>query len=354
MLLKRTSDAPAYNELIHALRGVASLWVVLFHLEKFGGARAVVDALGPTARQVIFDWGRSGVAVFFVLSGYVIAKMVFGDLARPMHLRRFALRRSIRLDLPYWASIALTIAFALLASAFGDARPPDLDAARIVAHAVYLQDLLRMEPFQVIYWTLCLEVQFYVVLALAAKGLRQVAPATRALALDAVLAAFTVLAFVSAFLGPTWAPPGLFLNHWHGFLLGVLLHQARESMRWGAALFVLAVFTLAVTRADREIFDVPAALTALALLGLMAVGVFDRFRLGAPLALLGNLSYSLYLTHILAILATMSIVRLALGGEAQDMLLLPLGALVTALVGAYGFWVLVERPSHALARRVRQ
>jgi peptidoglycan/LPS O-acetylase OafA/YrhL len=70
----------------------------------------------------VLDLGHFGVPIFFVLSGFVIALSLDG---KPMSLEiigRFILRRSIRLDLPYWTAIVL------LANVFGGSHSATTDA----------------------------------------------------------------------------------------------------------------------------------------------------------------------------------------------------------------------------------
>jgi peptidoglycan/LPS O-acetylase OafA/YrhL len=57
-------------------------------------------------------------------------------------LGRFALRRSIRLDPPYWASIILVIAVAAVSARVQNQSYAFPDASNVAAHFVYLQRFL--------------------------------------------------------------------------------------------------------------------------------------------------------------------------------------------------------------------
>jgi len=79
-------------------------------------------------------------------------------------------------DPPYWASIALCVAFAYLSARVvpGKAYVPP-DGLQVLAHVLYLPVLLHVPLINSVYWTLCLEIQFYLVYALlmvAATALR--------------------------------------------------------------------------------------------------------------------------------------------------------------------------------------
>lgn len=59
---------------IQGLRGVAVLFVVLFHLvpieQKYGGSKAILPSL--------FHYGTFGVDLFFVISGFVMVAVTRG------------------------------------------------------------------------------------------------------------------------------------------------------------------------------------------------------------------------------------------------------------------------------------
>ena len=92
---------------IDGLRGLAATVVVLFHLH---------GAISRTASGWLWapiDWiarnGFLGVDIFFVISGFVIALSVSKGAPTFGYFGRFIVRRSIRLDPPYWSSILLEV-----------------------------------------------------------------------------------------------------------------------------------------------------------------------------------------------------------------------------------------------------
>jgi peptidoglycan/LPS O-acetylase OafA/YrhL len=109
--------------LVQALRGIAALWVVLFHLEKQGAIGGLTAHVPAQLSYAAFGYGSAGVAVFFVLSGFVIAHSLNGKEMTPAELGRFALRRSVRLDPAYWASIMLTVSVAAMLALAHDEAP---------------------------------------------------------------------------------------------------------------------------------------------------------------------------------------------------------------------------------------
>src|SRR4051794_39038671 len=97
---KAVTNAPqtarAQFTTLHALRGVAALWVVLFHARNYSAVYG--QRLGHSIISTfLLDYGRGGVAIFFVLSGFVISHSLWGTQMRGRSVGLFMLRRSIRL-----------------------------------------------------------------------------------------------------------------------------------------------------------------------------------------------------------------------------------------------------------------
>ena len=158
-----------------------------------------------------------------VLSGYVIAKVIGDSRITAGYLGRFAARRALRLDPPYWASIATVIALSLIAMRMGVAKIGFAGWRGCPATPFsLLQDLVGVKAISSVYWTLCLELQFYVVLILLL--------ATRwpVIALCA-LGAWSLLEHADI---TDLAPRGIFVPYWFAFAAGgVDLLECRRETR---------------------------------------------------------------------------------------------------------------------------
>ncbi|RAY11308.1 acyltransferase [Actinomadura craniellae] len=134
------------------MRGLAALAVVFEHS---------LDALLPELRQAVspsFDFGRYGVFVFFLVSGYVVP----ASLERRGSVREFWIGRLFRIY-PLWAvAAAIGLAFALAEVYWGlNQRLAERPWTSALAHLLMLQDLLQTPNVLNVFWTLSYEMAFY-------------------------------------------------------------------------------------------------------------------------------------------------------------------------------------------------
>jgi len=337
---------------VDALRGIAASWVVLFHAAEGRHLDKLLAIVPDWIETPVFWWGPLGVPIFFVLSGFVIAHSLRRDRVGGRYFVLFTLRRSIRLDPPYWASIALVVGYGCFAASI-KGEPfalPTLNA--LAAHGFYLQGMLEYPAISPVFWTLCLEIQFYLAFC-ALVGLMQ---RLDKLGLPGRGIVFLPAAFVPLFWVFGFATdnlyPGLFLPHWHGFLLGVFAYWAWTKKMPAAlfAIYALAVFVPSALNGNG--FSVTVAIISSVLLvagraGLIASSLGYRW-----IQWLGKISYSLYLTHNVFTGAICYILFRVLSHSFWiEALALPV-LFAGSVVGASLYWWALERPFLGLCRRV--
>lgn len=350
-----TGTRPATGQFatIHAMRGIAAFWVVLFHIWKSDALTGLDLSRWSNATTYLLEDGRGGVAMFFVISGFVMTHSLWAAKPDLGFLGRFMLRRSIRLDPPYWVSMVVAVAvFGIMAERRGI---PFIapGAGQVVAHMLYIQEFLRVPDIQLVYWTLTYEIQFYLVLVLVLWWQRGFSPTpwlSRALPILMV-----ALAFIAAFATDEWAPHGLFLNFWHAFVAGCLAYAGGYRRHDFAAMLavVIAIIMLWTAPATGDVFNSPAALTALIILALGRFGGLSRGLYLVPLQFLGTISYSLYLFHIPTIIVAMSIGTRLFERSPTGAILMFLWNAAACIAAAALFWWLIERPTHRLAKSVQ-
>jgi peptidoglycan/LPS O-acetylase OafA/YrhL len=140
---------------LDGLRGLAIVLVLLFHFA--GDLPRNVIFLGP----VYFGW--SGVDLFFVLSGFLITRILLRTRRDEGYFRSFYIRRALRIFPLYYGVLAVcTLLFVL----FPALRPMFPCARDQIFHWLYLGNwtaLLASEDQRSMghFWSLAIEEQFY-------------------------------------------------------------------------------------------------------------------------------------------------------------------------------------------------
>src|SRR5579885_3225639 len=93
-----TSHIPALD----GLRGIAILLVLWFHFRGYLGGEPIQCTLA-----IIGEFGWIGVDLFFVISGFLITRILLQTKEKPDYFRSFYTRRALRIFPLYYASLAV-------------------------------------------------------------------------------------------------------------------------------------------------------------------------------------------------------------------------------------------------------
>ena len=348
---------------VDALRGIAAVSVLLFHLFRNSPMHAELAAAAPGPVATTLDYSRSGVAIFFVISGFVIAFTTRNIGSNLAEAGRFALRRQLRLDPPYWVMIAVVLVLGAAERLVANHAYMTYDVPQVATNLFYLQGFFHEPSVLFVAWTLCMEVQFYLVVVIVLVASARALSGSGDRARFAVQAgAFGVLGVVS--LGATlvgWDPGPLFLGLWWMFCLGITVcwfTTGRISPRMmtailaGTGLWCLAV-DLWAPAPDPWQGQWAAWLTAVVLV------LLSRLRLltSAPprwLLFLGTISYSLYLVHLPVIDVVVGAGYKTMEGSRTGAIALFLLGGIASILAAVCLNRLVERPAMAFAARFKR
>jgi peptidoglycan/LPS O-acetylase OafA/YrhL len=335
------------------LRGIAALGVVAYHAY----SKNLVPMTGyklPQPLDAVFSNGNLGVYIFFVISGFVITQSIRDSHITPKFIGWFALRRSLRLDPPYWASIAAMIVLSYISGrAQRDHAPlplPEWDA--VVAHLFYLQGFLGYPQILGVFWTLCFEIQFYLTLVIL-TGIAQ----WPRIALPSRWIVFAPLWIASALCLASSPEPTLeflFLYAWPYFFLGVVVNWVHNAKEPPAMLAIVGAGTAALLPFAPLKIGV-ALITAAAIHRVSVSGRLSSLTLGRLAQYLGRISYSLYLVHMLVgtPLVRFGLRHLGKMGFGMAMVLIVL-AVAVSVAAAHVMYVLVERPAVRWSHRLRE
>src|SRR5262245_47119745 len=144
-------------DVVNALRAFAAIVVAWGHFA--GGQGRWLDWTG--------HYGYTGVFIFFVISGFIIPYSLHRSGYTLRNFGRFMVKRAIRLYPPYLISIPISLLaanFLLAPMSVGPAIHPT--ARQTFYHLIFLNDLAHVPWINVVYWTLAIEWQWYVLVGL--------------------------------------------------------------------------------------------------------------------------------------------------------------------------------------------
>lgn len=312
---------------IQAARGIAALLVVLFHatgivlLPKYWHAMV----LGG-----MFSFGDAGVRFFFVLSGFIILWVHHGDIGRPARLWRYVRRRVVRVFPPYWIVLGLALV--------GNIAIGHAPGGALLLRSIFLVGT-PPESLLAVGWTLFYEIFFYFLFSLLILS-RSVGIAAMVL--------WVVLCIASAPLGYLTAPLNfLFVA---GMASAAILQRYRipmpAAMMWGGGMIFFAGGAFRVvyntTSLPEFLYGVGSVMFVLGAVELERSG---KLRAGRAARLLGDSSYSLYLSHYLVLSAAAKIFAPRMSALEGFLLIV-----LTAVAFGVAFHFMVEKPLLRLLR----
>ena len=338
------------TDFITGIRAIAATMVVVIHTGAFSGWGSVGDAITSA--------GKYGVDVFFVVSGFTIAKTI----ADAQDYRSYLMRRLFRIVPLYWA----TITFAFLLASFGlvvstwmteFAVAPDL--RNLLMHFAFVSflDYRVANSLIGVEWTIPVEVFWYIFLPFLlpfAQGIWRLILMCLGLLLVAVVIGLIAKQVLGTTLPVRWSP----IAYAHYFLIGSFAY----SMRWRLqasdgrspalacwlAVFI-AILCLVLNFPGRgELLSLMVAVLLASLTPSGAKGI-NSILTWRPLLFVGSISYSVYLLHMISI----ALLR-GVGIEPKIGLVNFLVVYILTLVLSALTYRLIERPSNEFGRRYVQ
>ena len=153
---------PHRNILFDLIRVVAAIAIATYHFLLFESPK---EKLFPalTSDQPFFDWLKTSVLFFFILTAIVI----------PMHLanNRYTLRdypvffvkRLMRIHYPFLIVVGLTVATSIF-FLFKNNLPISFDLPQLIGNITLTAEFMHVPWYNTIFWTLAIEMQFYILI----------------------------------------------------------------------------------------------------------------------------------------------------------------------------------------------
>jgi len=347
---------------LDALRGIAALSVVLWHL-------FCATCTFPSVWPIYWiSRGDGALILFFLLSGFVLS-LPFLREEKPTYAA-FAIRRVFRIYLPYLAGMALAITITTFVAV---AKKPELgpwfnlscgvpfDRSVVLEH-LFLIGNIHSNTYNNAIWSLVQEMRISLVFPM----LFWMVSRNRVIANLAICGVLSGLSELSAHFQVEHANGyqvgySFTLHIASLFIIGIMLAQHRRTLiGWYQRMPVVAKVLVVLCALVLYRIAMESQIVSLRDYGSAAGGVvFIVYALGSgrisavlrrpALTFLGNVSYAVYLNHVPII-----VLVLYLGYP-----LLPLWALLVAVIAvtlifSLLFWRCIERPSIALGKRLVQ
>ncbi len=283
---------------LQVCRAIAALLVVLCH---FSVQSKIF--LGHELFNSFFNFGRSGVSFFFVLSGFIICYTHWRDMdGTYVDLRKYVGKRLTRILPAYWSVLAV---LAMLYVFFGGASHGQHTSITPLA---FLKNVFLIsydhEPIVAVAWTLQYEMIFYLFFATF------IISSEMGVALLAVW-----IGLITLFNLNVLTPSASFLKfalslYSAQFLMGCLVAYAVK--KWGdyipapRAILLLGVLGFLACGVHEDYFNnlskmtnatLYAVFSALIISGLVKIESMKPLRFPNLFVFLGGASYSIYLTH---------------------------------------------------------
>ena len=327
---------------IQYLRAIAALMVVAWHAE---------GQVGLAGTRIF----QSGIEFFFIISGFVMWIVSNDGESRP---GIFMVRRLARVVPLYWVLTSVVAAVALLAPALLQSirlEPAHLLASYAFAPWPNPTPGVGLRPLLIPGWTLNYEMAFYTLIAASLWAPRR----WRGPLTVGMLAGASILGVLAPTQNPIFSfyTSPLVVEFALGIMLAIIVRALPSTaFRWGAPVMILGVGLLLVGGAviDAEaswrlvLFGAPATLVV------GGAALWERsgdHRVLAPLKLLGDASYPLYMIHTLILSAMVQVWRHA-GLHWPPQSFVALGLVASCAVGV-GLHFAVEKPlTRALQSRL--
>lgn len=308
---------------LDALRGIAAFSVVLFHYTTH------YSDLFKHSQDLYFDFGsgRHGVELFFIISGFVIL-MSLENTKRGLD---FIVGRLSRLYPVYWAAIIMTF----LVVAFSKQLPTrEVNIFQALFNLTMLEDFFNIPRVDGVYWTLSIELSFYILMFTVYKLGQLKNISLISLVWLSLTTFYAFKTYIARWSLPTKLTSHInFFNHddtpqlmvvnlvgkipelginiqyifakififnyAHLFILGITLYLIKHSglSFWRCIILLVCVLVQRIAYTQESSWNTTIFVAAFVVIFYLAIQGYLGFIKLKPLLFLGNISYSLYLIH---------------------------------------------------------
>lgn len=318
---------------IVVMRGIASLMVCFFHFS-YGNKKYLPE---DNIIRILGECGRSGVEIFFVISGFIIPYSMFIKNYTIKNMGSFFLKRVTRIEPPYIISIFLVLVLGYISSITPgyNGKIFSIDWLNVAGHFAYLNAFTGDDWLLPVYWTLAVEFQYYIIIALCYTLLVSEKAYLRYI--------FFIPFMLLVILKPQL--PFFIVSFTPYFIIGILLFQYYCSVISAREFLISILLSLSVLLyVDGLLLFLIVAISAILIVTIKKANRFFLF--------LGMVSYSLYLIHIPVGGRVINLLVKFSSGSIIEKEMIVFAGVAFVLPAAYLYYKVIEKPFKILASKI--
>lgn len=316
--------------ILNSLRFFAAFSVCTFHF-----VCTVNDFINDKLTLSIFNNGKYGVQMFFVISGFVIPWSMYNARYKIKNIFKFLLKRFLRLEPPYILSIFFAMFVILMRQKILDNFDVQFSFTQILLHFGYLIPFFEdYKWLNNVYWTLAVEFQYYLLIALLFPLF---------IHSNSIYRYFLYLLFFVLGLNSNVH----FLPHWLPiFLMGIALFlkmiEKIKAIEFYLLLLLLSVWSICFYDMACWIYSMATVLLIL---------YFNKTAPKIP-TFLGGFSYSVYLIHNFTGGTLINVLSHHIVSVWQKILLIIFGVIIT-YIAAWIMYLIIEKSSKKWSAKIK-
>lgn len=327
------SNTNSFNNSIHSIRGISVVLVLFYHIFIFQHQTKFILPESDF-KEILKDIFITGMPLLFFISGFVLLHTSFKIKASFLNILKAFLKRLFRIQIPILLNILISWAILLFLNHFfkwnieNDLFHPE----RFLANLFFYIPFTNYGWYNVVYWTMTVEIQFYILFFLIFPFILEKSMVIFSVILLLVLTSFyTDIRFI--------------FHYFPLFALGMLLSLYLSSKITFNLYVVGFLFTIIVGFSFLDInWILSVSLASLFCL-------FFNFK-NKIIDFYAKISFSLYLTQ--GNTAVLFLTTAPFSSESSIWLKLfyCVLAFIIATLGAWLFYLIIEKPSIKLLKKI--
>lgn len=308
--------------ILNSLRFFAAFSVCVFHF--------VCTTNGLIYNELIifiFDHGKYGVQMFFVISGFVIPWSMYNSNYKINKIFKFLLKRFLRLEPPYIISMILFISIILTLRIGLNIFDVQFSLEQILLHFGYLIPFFEgFKWLNDVYWSLAIEFQYYLLISILFPLF---------IHSNSIYRYILYFLFLSLSINSNFS----FIFYWLPiFLMGIIIF-----LKFIEKIKIIEFYSLLLLLTIWVIYFYGIACGVFSIVTVILILYFKNNEL-KTLSFLGEFSYSLYLIHNFTGAILINLLSPYMINLWQKLLLL-IFSLVISYILAWVMFILIEKPS---------